>query len=254
MIKSFSYLALFIAVITATTTLAQQSNSQSHMYTKKDKDGFVYQSDTRPFSQRPQNPIAKEKKWSDRVDKMVLVQPKKSTMWPFYIDAFEALVSNNRAWSVPGYVPTDRLMFSEAEAMCQNAGKRLCSTEEWQTACRGGHTKPVKFNQISQMAKACDFARAKPYSKDDFIQKTDSHPQCTAPSLPLYHMIGNMAEFTKSASGKIEVVGLTYYDTHMTDKAYALSIACEVIAHPNGRYPAKQYNKGTGFRCCKNAK
>jgi len=230
---------------------AQAQNNQSHTYTKTNKDGFVYKSDTRPFEARPQNDIAKAQKWTDKNDFMVLVSPKSNTLRPFYIDAFEATVSNNRAWSVPGQIPTDRLKFKNAKDMCQAAGKRICSTTEWKTACRGGHTRPIKFGHPEKLMKACDFARSKTYDKQDFINKTDSHPSCIISKLPLYHMIGNVAEFTQNQRGQIEVVGLTYYDAHIQNKAQALQIACEHVIHPNGRYPAKQYNKGTGFRCCK---
>lgn len=232
----------------AQTNTAKQA---PHILQKKTSSGFVYKSDTRPFEQRPQNDAAIRQKWTDKHDQMVLVTPKPRTMNAFYIDAFEATVSGNRAWSVPGHIPTDRLRFHNAKAMCEAAGKRICKTKEWQAACRGGITQPIKFGQPQKLLQSCDFARGKPYTEMDFINKTDSHPSCINSTLPLYHMIGNVAEFTQNDQGQTEVVGLTYYDVHIQNKAQAVQLACEQINHPNGRYPAQQYNKGTGFRCCK---
>jgi len=250
--KTLLYTILILTSSVAIFSLISQTpQSNAQTLQKKNQNGFVYKSDTRPFEQRPQNNAAIKQKWTDKHDMMVLVSPKPKTMPAFYIDAFEATVSNNRAWSTPGQIPTDRLKFQNAKDMCGAAGKRICKTKEWQAACRGGHTRPIKFGQPQKLIQSCDFARGNPYTEQDYINKTDSHPSCIISKLPLYHMIGNVAEFTENDRGQIEVVGLTYYDTHIPNKAQALQLACEAIVHANGRYPATQYNKGTGFRCCK---
>lgn len=250
-VASIFLIAFSLLLVAHTNSKAQQD--PAYILKKKTPGGFVYKSDTRPFEKRPQNDAAMKQKWGEHHDQMVLIHPRDSSLKPFYIDAFEATVSNNRAWSVPGQIPTDRLRFQNAKDMCHAAGKRICNTLEWQTACRGGHTRPVEFKNPVQLMESCDFARTKGYDQQDYVNKTDSHPACVISSQPLYHMIGNVAEFTQNQNGQIEVVGLTYYDAHITNKKSALKRACEQVVHPNGRYPATQYNKGTGFRCCRNA-
>lgn len=188
--------------------------------------------------------------WPAEADQMVLVQPLSNTMPPFFIDAYEATIADRTAWSVKGLTPTTKLRYSEAIEACKNAGKRLCSVQEWQTACRGGQTTPVLFPNPDQLNQACDFARSKGYDEQDFVNKNDSHPACH--SNGIYHMIGNVSEFTMDQR-QVAVVGLTYYDAHITDKSNALRQACEIIAIPAGQYPSDRHNEGMGFRCCRNA-
>lgn len=42
-----------------------------------------------------------------------------------------------RAVSSPGVLPQGYMTYYSAQTACQNAGKRLCSEEEWTLACRG---------------------------------------------------------------------------------------------------------------------
>jgi serine/threonine protein kinase/formylglycine-generating enzyme required for sulfatase activity len=49
---------------------------------------------------------------------------------PYCIDQYEFP-------NQPGLLPRVAAAFAEAEALCKNSGKRLCSEDEWETACRG---------------------------------------------------------------------------------------------------------------------
>ena len=69
-------LALLLIIFIIAPIALSNANAQtdpSYIYTKKTKSGFVYKSDTRPFTQRPQNPAAIDEKWPPNVDQMVLV-------------------------------------------------------------------------------------------------------------------------------------------------------------------------------------
>lgn len=50
-----------------------------------------------------------------------------------------------RAASSPGVLPAGYLTMGLAEMACKNAGKRLCSREEWVTACRGERGAPFPY-------------------------------------------------------------------------------------------------------------
>jgi len=54
--------------------------------------------------------------------------------WALSAERFEPMAS-----SVPGSVPNGYLSGEVASRACARAGKRLCSVEEWVTACRGRH-------------------------------------------------------------------------------------------------------------------
>lgn len=214
---------------------------------------WSYQSDPRSFDSKPADNTATKMGWKPQDDMMVLVKPKNSNMPPFYIDAFEAFISDYRAWSMPGVYPTDKIKYTDAATACEAAGKRLCHVQEWRTACRGGITKPVQFKRTDEILRLCDFARSAGYDRQDYVEKTDSHLACTPPGLPIHHMIGNVAEFVKTSNGQIMVVGLAYYDARIRNNQIALANACERVVAGPGQYPATRFNKGTGFRCCKDA-
>ena len=220
----------------------------------KSSKAFVYKSDPRSFSQRKNNDIATKEKWDEKTDVMVLVKPNSPAVKPFYIDAYEAIISDYKAWSVPGQIPTDKIRYKNAEVACLAAGKRLCTIEEWQTACRGGRTSQIAFKDPDLLLKNCYIATSKGYDQTDYLEKTDSHPQCSAPGLPIYHMIGNVAEFVKDPkTGQVASLGLTYYDARIKNNVRVLRYACDRVVAPPGRYPAGKFNKGMGFRCCRDA-
>lgn len=219
----------------------------------KPNDPFNYKVDARRFDQAMSN-IATREKWQNSKDEIVLVKPRSKSMRPYYVDKYEAMISNHRAWSVPGHFPTDKLRPRDAHTACEAAGKKLCTLKQWQTACRGGRTQPLKFSKPSLMMKVCDFARSNTYDRNDYINSTDSHPKCKSPGLDVFHMIGNLAEFVQDERGQTMAVGLTYYDGKMQNKDTALRQACERIVFGPGQYPPERFNKGLGFRCCKDAK
>ena len=52
----------------------------------------------------------------------------------------------------PGNFPRVGAAFTEAEALCQKAGKRLCSEDEWEKACKG--PDELRFPYDNQAALA----------------------------------------------------------------------------------------------------
>lgn len=211
----------------------------------------TFKADVPHFNKTPNNTALKQK-WSKEDDFMILVIPETNTVQPFYIDAFEAVISNHRAWSVPDQVPTDRLRFDDAIVACQAAGKRLCKVEEWQTACRGGRTTPISFNRAKDMIRDCNVAQR---AKQDgtYLKTTSSNMGCITKGLPLFNMIGNVAEFVQTKEGESMIVGLTYHDGRKPQAGQLLKRACEQVVAKAGEYPAELYSKGVGFRCCADA-
>ena len=54
----------------------------------------------------------------------------KTPLAPFCIDRYEHP-------NVPGGQPTACLIYADAERLCAAEGKRLCTPQEWETACVG---------------------------------------------------------------------------------------------------------------------
>lgn len=217
---------------------------------KDPKTGFVFKFDPRHYSTRPDKSAA-EQGWTDERDFMTLVEPRSSTMPPYYIDAFEAVISGGRAWSTIDATPTDRLRYSDAQSACEAAGKRLCTETEWRTACRGGMTSSAQFKDIGQLARHCDVARPRGYK--DYVGKTDAHPNCPAPGLAVYNMIGNVAEYVTADTGEAMIVGLAFGDGTPDTIARTLTYACEKTVKAAGTYRPFKYYNARGFRCCRDA-
>ena len=200
------------------------------------------------------NTVAKPT-WNEDADQMALVNVK--SIPPYYIDKFEATISQGRAWSVPGLTPTTKLTSRDAKDACAAAGKRLCTTTEWRVACRDGRTKPVYFKNTRALAKQCDWARSSGYDDKDYAGKNNSHPACATPNLDIHHIIGNVAEMTQGPQGKTRIVGMTYlgikyYGAGFKDPDRALQQSCEYTVMDH--YPDGRHNEGMGFRCCKSAR
>ena len=212
-------------------------------------------SGSRGYENYRNNTVAKPT-WNENDDQMVLVNV--AGFDPYLIDKYEATISQQRAWSVPGQFPTTRLTFKDAKDACAKAGKRLCSTEEWRIACRDGQTKPYYFPNTKVMLERCDFGRSKGYDKNDHANKTDSHPKCTAPRLKIHHMYGNIVEMTQGPNGEAVVLGMTYLGTKYYGAAFegkpneAMRQACEYTVIND--YSDGRRNEGLGFRCCKDGR
>lgn len=170
--------------------------------------------------------------------------------------SFEAV-----AVSRPGVVPQGYLTYHSARAACQAAGKRLCTEEEWVTACRG--RAGTKFPYGAHYAAGrCNVHRALhpaavlhgnasmgltdprlnlvvEAAKDPLLRLTGATPGCESSwdDGALYDMVGNLDEWVEDPSGVF--VGGFY--ARMTTKG------CE--AKVSGHAPS-YYDYSTGTRCC----
>ena len=113
----------------------------------EDKAAYVYES--------YDGNTVKNPTWTQQSDDMVLVDI--DGISPYFIDKYEAVISQRQAWSVPGQVPTTKITFQGAMQACEKAGKRICSTQEWRVACRDGSVKKRYFNNTKEMLRDCDF-------------------------------------------------------------------------------------------------
>ena len=64
-----------------------------------------------------------------------------------------------KAVSAPGVVPSGYLTYYLAKKACENAGKRLCTEEEWVTACRGARDLPYPYGG-NYVAGRCNVFRS----------------------------------------------------------------------------------------------
>ena len=168
-----------------------------------------------------------------------------------------------KALSTPNAVPQAYVSRDEADAACQEAGKRLCSADEWRTACSGPDASLYPYGDAEDDA-ACNTHGKAPLGElfprygseiydfrvmndpslnalDGTVGKTGSHPRCTN-GFGLYDMVGNLHEWTaETTAGKGEFHGGYYLDTHQNGDG------CRYVTSAHDR---SYHDYSTGFRCC----
>ncbi len=168
----------------------------------------------------------------------------------FYIDAFEASVdSQGRALSVPGAVSA-HLSWHDSKAACEKVGKRLCTEQEWVTACAG---QPAEDNNNNRYF-ADDAVEGSMYPYGPFYEKgrcqdaedkyegepvpTGSLAGCRTPT-GIYDLAGNLGEWVGAEPSLAAQVGGDYRSGERA--------SCNKRSYTFG--PGIR-NRTTGFRCC----
>ena len=168
----------------------------------------------------------------------------------FWMDAYEASIDGEgRAVSRGGVMPALASWF-DASAACGKAGKRMCSEEEWVSACTGSPAVDNDDNGdftddeiegqmfpygLFYEPGACHDQEPK---KGGRAVATGSMPRCRTPS-GIFDQAGNVAEWTGASEDAAVVTG-PYF-------AYGQKAAC---SGRSKRFGPGYRNETTGFRCC----
>ncbi len=168
-----------------------------------------------------------------------------------------------RAVSKRGVVPQAYISRNEAEDACKASRKRLCSEQEWLTACRG--RKPTRWPYGNDHKTGyCNDAGASPLNHyygtssgvdptaygwgpmndprlnrfPGSLAKTGAFRRCTN-GFKVFDMVGNLHEWIDEAHGTFR--GGYYLDTKINGEG------CDykTVAHD-----ASYHDYSTGFRCC----
>lgn len=172
----------------------------------------------------------------------------------FWIDTFEASVDGQgRALSLAGEQPANLSWFKATKA-CEAAGKRLCTSDEWVTACQGA--RAVDDDKNGNFAD--DYVEGNQFPYADYYERgwcedskdrrsgspiaTGSRPRCVT-ATGVYDLGGNVQEWVEADSSAAQLLGGDY---GAKDKA-----GCY---RPNDTFGPGNVNKTTGFRCCADTK
>jgi formylglycine-generating enzyme len=171
-----------------------------------------------------------------------------------------------KAVSKRGEVPQGYISRNQAESACKNAGKRLCTDEEWLTACRG--KKPTTYPYGDEhVGGVCNDRGVSSFNKyygppegGEALQEAYTWDNMNDPrlnkltgtvapsgafrrcrsSFDVYDMVGNLHEWTAAPNGTFR--GGYYLDTQINGSG------CDYKTSVHG---AKYHDYSTGFRCCK---
>jgi hypothetical protein len=169
-----------------------------------------------------------------------------------------------KALSAPGIVPQGYISGLEAKAACENAGKRLCTAQEWELACRGRTHATYPYGDEEVAGRCNDQSRRRQHPVVELfndgegpfqsfakmndsrinqlpktVSKSGSHPSCKS-SFGVYDMVGNLHEWTDDPKGQFR--GGYYMDTHKN------GVGCSYVTTA---HDVSYHDYSTGFRCCK---
>lgn len=174
----------------------------------------------------------------------------KTAQGDFWIDAHEAAITKDgKAVSLAGVDPAQASWYTAKEA-CEKAGKRLCTEEEWVSACAG--EPAVDNNRNGFFADDEVEGTMYPYglfyeagtcrdAEDEYKGepgKTGGHPECKTPT-GVYDLAGNLGEWVNPDEAKAVVLG---GDWRGGERA-----SCD---RRSTTFGAGQANNTLGFRCC----
>jgi protein-disulfide isomerase/peroxiredoxin len=168
----------------------------------------------------------------------------------FTIDAFQASVQAGRAVSEPGVAPARSYTWADAQAACEAAGKRLCTEQEWLTACTGA--VPIDEDRDGVYSRDLVQGRQHAYgehyregwcadsrkSDDDRPLLTGDHPKCATPE-GVYDLEGVTKEW----------IGITIDKAVLKGGSYKSGASARCAYYKDSEAPDTR-DDSIGFRCC----
>ncbi len=171
------------------------------------------------------------------------------------------LARRARARSVRGVVPQAYISQEEASAACREAGKRLCTDDEWRSACKGPLGTRYPYGARRHAGSCNDrgvepiaVTLGRPASTDTWgfdamndprlhlvpggVARTGRFDRCVS-EIGAHDMVGNLHEWTADGAGTLR--GGYYLDTE------SLGEGCDYAAVG---HDTKYRDYSTGFRCC----
>ena len=143
--------------------------------------------------------------------------------------------SGSLACSQAGVLPWTGASYDEAKAACEAAGKRLCTQEEWESACRSlGRDSSYPYG-------AYEAGRCNGDGVSEGVVVTGQMTECETLQ-GVFDMSGNAREWTEpeADAGAARMGGS--YSSGEIDLGCSVAIVVEGGVGP-----------GDGFRCCANA-
>ncbi len=171
----------------------------------------------------------------------------------FSIDTFEASLDKALAVSGKHLIPATRMSWFAARDACAAAGKRLCTEEEWVSACQGAAA--VDDNHNGQYADDMIEGTAYPYGDyhepdrcwdDKQGEKfrpvyTGEMPGCVGDA-GIYDLTGNVEEWVGESPEHAVLLGGGWDTKEDHARCY----------RRNDSFGAAYSSPRTGFRCCSN--
>jgi hypothetical protein len=171
----------------------------------------------------------------------------------FCIDRYEATIGAGEVAASTRFVqPARGVTWFQADTACRNAGKRLCTAEEWETACRGPEdvTYPYGDAWEPSTCNGFDATRGDVVETGGMIfgeqgQSGQNEAQGCVSSVGAYDMSGNVWEWNATTFFEVRrgIAGGGYRSNRIGLRC----VTAETHAIPD------EQNDAFGFRCCRDA-
>ncbi|MBZ4418288.1 bifunctional serine/threonine-protein kinase/formylglycine-generating enzyme family protein [Myxococcus sp. RHSTA-1-4] len=136
-----------------------------------------------------------------------------------------------------GARPKVGVTWEEAQSLCEQAGKRLCTEEEWEKACKGPGNARFPYGNTYD-ADACNTETSQ--GMDRTLAASGSFARCRS-AYGVVDMSGNVAEWT---STRFDAADFTHKGGAFDRQDYTSRCSARKNAAPT------DHSDSVGFRCC----
>ena len=157
---------------------------------------------------------------------------------------FNNCIDKEEYTDIKSLIPKNNVSWTEAKALCEAGGKRLCKTDEWAFACEGNGWFPYPYG-YKRRSDLCNIDRPKILdNRGRFFpqfENNDKYPDCLS-SFGVHNLVGNVGEWTEcSIKNKFKSCGVGGWWGGLRSRCRAIT------------YGHDEFYRGiqVGFRCCK---
>jgi formylglycine-generating enzyme required for sulfatase activity len=186
------------------------------------------------------------------------------------VDRWEGTIADHSPYEVPdggearsvaGVVPQGYISGEVAEAACEAAGKRLCSLDEWMSACAGAEGRTYPYGDTYDPTACNDSCAEHPINsywgddpdrwdsahmndpginqQPDTVDLTGANARCVTPE-GVYDLHGNLHEWVDDPDGTFK--GGFYADASINGPGCSYTTTAHSFDY---------HDYSTGFRCCR---
>jgi formylglycine-generating enzyme required for sulfatase activity len=202
----------------------------------------------------------------DRYEGAIVVASEGDRPWPHY-DPLDGVDASFRAVPARGIAPQGYISAEQAQAACEASGKRLCTFDEWTSACRGrpDHDNVYPYGDVYE-AGACNEGKPSPivtlfgpnptYSSEELndprcdqleggLARGGDYAKCVS-AYGAFDMHGNLHEWIDDVPDPEHPERGSFLGGYFVDaKINGAGCTYRTTAH------ARSYHDySTGFRCC----
>lgn len=135
-------------------------------------------------------------------------------------------------------LPRTMVGFAEAARLCREAGKSLCTEDQWELACAGPQESPYSYGPEREAWRCNTDGFA--IGAQDFVMPSGSHPGCRNP-YGVFDLNGNVSEWVESGQPAKRIVrGGTVWSGFYGQSCFSR----------HSHLPDKDRWHDDGFRCC----